>query len=273
MRAAFRAAALSTPDLDARVLTAHATDREPNEVVLKGEEPVGERMRECALSLANDRLAGKPVARILGRKEFWGLTFTLSDETLEPRPDTELLVEQVLECCGDRSAELTILDIGTGSGAIAVSLLHELPRAIAIGTDLSQGALLAARANACRNGVGERFFPVACDGHSAISGDFDFLVSNPPYIRSMDITTLDVGVRQHDPVLALDGGADGLAAYRSIARDSRHLLRRGGYVFFEIGYDQAAEVAAISVESGYENISVFQDLAGHDRVIRGFRAT
>ena len=273
MRGAFRDAALSTPDLDARVLTACATGREPPEVVLKGEEPVSRSMREFALELARERLAGKPVARILGLKEFWGLTFALSDETLEPRPDTELLVERVLECCGNRAAELMILDIGTGSGAIAISLLHEMPNAIAIGTDLSEDALHTARENARRNGVGDRFFPVACDGHSAISGEFDFLVSNPPYIRTRDIATLDNGVRLYDPALALDGGADGLEAYRSIARDSQRLLRSGGYVLFEVGYDQAVEVAAITAESGYKNISVFQDLAGHDRVIRGFRAT
>ncbi|NRG17191.1 peptide chain release factor N(5)-glutamine methyltransferase [Rhizobiales bacterium] len=273
MRAAFRGAALSTPDLDARVLTACATDRETNEVVLKGEDTVDRAMRERASELARERLAGKPVARILGLKEFWGLPFALSDETLEPRPDTELLVEQVLECCCGRSGKLKILDIGTGSGAIAVSLLHELSGAIGIGTDISVGALRMARANADRNGVGERFLPVACEDHSAISGKFDFLVSNPPYIRTRDIDTLDAGVRLHDPMLALDGGADGLAAYRAITRDSQPLLKAGGYLFFEIGHDQAADVAAIMAESGYENISIFQDLAGHDRVVRGFRAT
>lgn len=273
MRAAFRAAALSTPDLDARLLTARATERDPHDVVLKGEAPVGRAMRERALELARERLAGKPVARILGRKEFWGLPFALSDATLEPRPDTELLVEQVLECCGERSLKLKILDIGTGSGAIAVSLLHELPGAIAIGTDISVGALSMARENAGRNGVGGRFFPVACEGHSAISGKFDFLVSNPPYIRTKDVEALEAGVRLHDPMLALDGGADGLAAYRAITRESQHLLKLGGGLFFETGYDQAADVAAIMIESGYENISTFQDLAGHDRVVRGFRAT
>ena len=168
---------------------------------------------------ARRRLAGEPVARILGEKEFWGLPLQLSSATLVPRPDTETVVELALELLragGDLDRPLRIADLGTGSGAILLALLSELPAAQGFGTDISAAALQTAAANAARAGLSERATFIACDYASGLSGPFDLIVSNPPYIRSADIDGLAAEVRDHDPLAALDGGADGLDAYRAL---------------------------------------------------------
>ncbi len=163
------------------------------------------------------RLAGEPVARILGAKEFWGLPLQLSAATLVPRPDTETVVELALEMLRaepEPKRRLRIADIGTGSGAILLALLSELPDAFGVGTDVSVAALRTASRNAARLGFASRTAFVACDYAAALSAPFDLMVSNPPYIRSADIAGLATEVRDHDPIVALDGGADGLDAYR-----------------------------------------------------------
>ncbi|OIQ69250.1 release factor glutamine methyltransferase [mine drainage metagenome] len=202
---------------------------------------------------ARRRLAGEPVARILGHKEFWGLPLQLSAATLVPRPDTETVVElawQVLCTSAHPHRPLRIIDIGTGSGAILLALLSELPNASGIGTDISAAAVETASANAARLGFAPRTAFVACNYAAAVSGKFDLIVSNPPYIRSTEIADLAIEVRDHDPIAALDGGADGLDAYRAIAAEAARLLEPGGVVVVELGYGQSGDVRRLMAAAG-----------------------
>jgi release factor glutamine methyltransferase len=210
---------------------------------------------EAALldGFARRRRAGEPVARILGTKEFWGLPLSLGSATLVPRPDTETIVEAALEILRadhDRDRPLRIVDIGTGSGAILLALLSEWPEAWGVGTDISEAALRTARANAAGLGLAPRTAFVAGDYAAALSGAFDLVVSNPPYVRSGDIDALAAEVRDHDPRRALDGGADGLDAYRRIAPQAARLLKPGGSVVLEVGYGQSSDVEGLLTMAG-----------------------
>jgi release factor glutamine methyltransferase len=222
---------------------------------------------------ARRRLAGEPVARILGSKEFWGLPFKLSAETLVPRPDTETIVEATLEIlrAEDRAqARLRIADLGTGSGAILLALLTELPDATGIGTDLSTAALGTAKTNAQYLGLASRADFIVSDYADALSGTFDLIVSNPPYIRSADIAGLAPEVRDHDPHLALDGGRDGLEAYRRIAPQAARLLSPGGLLVLEIGQGQDDDVARLVAAAGLTVMGpAKRDLAGIGRAVLG----
>jgi release factor glutamine methyltransferase len=211
------------------------------------------------------------VARIVGEKEFWGLPLSLTSATLVPRPDTETVVEAALEIFRKTSdGALRIADIGTGSGAILLALLSEWPRARGTGTDISEAALRTARGNAARLGLMPRAAFVACDYAGALSGRFDLIVSNPPYIRSRDIETLAIEVREHDPRRALDGGIDGLDAYRAIVPQARALLAPGGALILEVGHGQSADVEALLTIAGLELAGTPKlDLAGVRRAVLG----
>ncbi len=213
------------------------------------------------------RLAHEPVGRILGEREFWGLTFRLSPGTLEPRPDTETLVEAALAALRDRGAPLRILDLGTGSGCILVALLSELPEAQGVGSDRSHDALLTARGNAERNGVGGRAHFLAGDWAAALATRFDLIVSNPPYIPSSEIAGLAPEVSRHDPLAALDGGPDGLDAYRAIIGELPRLLAPRAVAAIEIGHHQAAAVGALAAGRGLALCRLAQDLGSRDRVL------
>ena len=216
------------------------------------------------------RLAGEPVHRILGYRDFYGLRLRLSSETLEPRPDTETLVELVLpfvRLIAARRGGVRLLDLGTGSGAIALALLEAVASARAVAADISPGALETAACNADILGLGERFDPKLSDWFDRIEGRFDVIVSNPPYIPTGDLAGLDVEVREHDPNLALDGGTDGLDAYRRIARDAGAHIAEGGRVAVEIGHDQRDGVTKLFASHGLELVGCAQDLAGHDRAL------
>jgi release factor glutamine methyltransferase len=217
------------------------------------------------------RIAGEPVARILGVKEFWGLSLQLSPATLVPRPDTETVVELALEACRNQPQRLRrIADIGTGSGAILLALLSEFPEATGVGTDISLEALRTARDNAVRLGLGPRASFVACNYAAALSGGFDLIVSNPPYIRSADIAGLEREVREYDPARALDGGSDGLDAYRAIAPEAARLLAPGGTLIVEAGYSQSGRIADLMVTSGLTpDLPPKADLAGIPRAVAG----
>ncbi|GMB83449.1 peptide chain release factor N(5)-glutamine methyltransferase [Shinella zoogloeoides] len=221
------------------------------------------------------RVAREPVHRILGRRAFSRLDLMLSPETLEPRPDTEILVDALVPHAQRMVAEkgtCRILDLGTGTGAICLALLDLVPGATGIGADLSPGALETARRNADINGVADRFETVESDWFAAVSGAFDIIVSNPPYIVRSVVGTLDEDVRLHDPILALDGGDDGLDAYRAIAAGADAHLRENGLVAYEIGYDQKDQVTAIMREQGFARIEALKDLGGNDRVLVFTRA-
>jgi release factor glutamine methyltransferase len=268
-----RAAGLDSPDLDARLLVGHALGLDHAELVRDGERALAPADIAAIETLANRRLTGEPVARIIGSKEFWGLAFALTPAVLVPRPDTETVVETALARLGPDapSRPLRIADLGTGSGAILIALLHELPAACGTGTDISVAALATAQANAGRNGVSGRAAFVACDFGAALAGGFDVVVSNPPYIATTEIAGLAPEVRAFDPRRALDGGPDGLAAYRSIVADAPRLLSAGGHLVMEVGAGQAPAVCALAAGMGLGCITVTPDLGGVARVVSSRR--
>ena len=218
------------------------------------------------------RLEREPVARILGRRGFWSLSLAIGPDVLDPRPETEGLVGAVLDALGGRREDpLRILDLGTGSGAILCALLHELPGAMGVGVDRSLAACRVARANFARLGLAARAAVVCGDWSDALGGSFDAVVSNPPYVRSGAIAGLDRDVRAYDPLPALDGGEDGLEAYRAIAPSLASFVRTGGVAAFECGGDQGESVAAL-VRASLAGVRVYRDLCGLDRVVLGTKA-
>jgi len=260
-------AGFETAALDARLLLLTALGIPATTLVTHPDTPLTAEESETLASFARRRLAHEPVARIVGIREFWGLPFRLSPETLVPRPDTETVVETALDLLPDRQAPLRIVDFGTGSGCILVALLHELPRATGLGVDLSPGALATARTNADENGVGGRCHFALSRWADAVSGPFDLIVSNPPYIASGVIPTLDEEVREHDPRLALDGGPDGLEPYRILLSEAGRLLAPGGLLAVEIGYDQAEELRSLAGSHGLEILRIAHDLSGNPRCV------
>jgi release factor glutamine methyltransferase len=266
----FREAGLDTPDLDARLIVGHALGLDHAGLTREGERALGSRALTDIEASAARRLAGEPVARILGVKEFWGLRFVVTPDVLVPRPETETVVETALarlDAVGARQRPLRIADLGTGSGAILVALLHELPQASGVGTDCSPAAVGTARENARRLGLAGRTAFVACDFGAALGGGFDLVVANPPYIASGEIATLAREVRDFDPLPALDGGADGLAAYRGILADTGRLLAPGAFLIVEVGAGQADAVSALAGAAGLTAIAATPDLAGIPRVV------
>lgn len=265
--ARLRAAGADTPDLDARVLAQEAFGLSAARLVAQaGSAPPEDGLIRLDM-LVRRRAAGEPVARILGRREFWGLDFSLARETLEPRPDTETIVEAALAHVGDRARPLRLLDLGTGSGCILIALMSELPNAFGVGVDLSPPAAAAARRNAEALGFGERCRFIAGSWARALRGPFDLVVSNPPYIATADITALDVEVKDHDPRLALDGGADGLDAYRAIVSDLPRLLGPGAAAILELGAGQLDAVSAEARLAGLSCLGARADLGGTARAI------
>jgi release factor glutamine methyltransferase len=263
---------LDTPDLDARLIVGHALGLDHAGLARGSERPLGPGALAGIEALTTRRLAGEPVARIVGVKEFWGLPFTVTPAVLVPRPETETVVETALarlHAAGARDRPLRIADLGTGSGAILVALLHELPHAFGIGTDCSVAAVATARENARRLGFAGRAAFVACDFGAALGGGFDLVVANPPYIASAEIAALPREVRDFDSVSALDGGADGLAAYRAIVADAGRLMAPGAFVVMEVGAGQSDAVSALTQAAGLTAIAATPDLAGIPRAVSG----
>ncbi|MGJ4902271.1 peptide chain release factor N(5)-glutamine methyltransferase [Bradyrhizobium sp. HKCCYLS2058] len=274
--ARFAAAGLDSPELDARLLLGHALQLDLTGLVMHGQRQLSHADAQRLEALVQRRLVGEPVARLLGAKEFWGLPLQLSADTLVPRPDTETVVELALEhlaAGGALTRPLRIADLGTGSGAILLALLSELPRAHGVGTDISVGALATARDNARALGLADRAGFVACSYAAALSAGFDLIVSNPPYIPSSEISELDVEVRSHDPLRALDGGKDGLDAYRALIPQAAALLRPGGAVIVEVGLGQSDGAAALMVRAGLaaDSSTIRADLAGIPRTVMGLK--
>lgn len=256
---------------EARMLVGHVGGLDLTGLVIEADRVVPVEDGWRLAGLARRRLGGEPVQRIVGSAGFFGLEFRLSVETLVPRPDTETLVEVVLARL-EGVARPRIADIGVGSGAILVALLRERADAIGVGVDVSADALATARVNAEANGVGERALFALGSWVEPLSGDFDAIVSNPPYIATSVIAGLDAEVRLHDPMRALDGGADGLDAYRVLAATIGDRLKPGGLVAFEIGFDQAEAVSGLLAAAGFVEGEVIRDLAGRDRVVTARRA-
>lgn len=276
LRRAFAAADVSEAALDARILLEEATGAGAAALLTAPEAPLGEAAAARLAAFARERLAGRPVWRILGTRAFWGIDFALSPETLVPRPDTETLVETVLALRKDDRKDdreeasgraQRILDLGTGTGCILVALLHERPRACGIGVDRAEGACRTARGNAQRAGIGDRAAFVVGDWASPVAARFDIVVSNPPYIPAGEIDALAREVAAHEPRAALDGGADGLDAYREILREAPRLLAPGGLLALEVGIGQAQAVAALGEATGLALAAIVPDLAGIPRVV------
>ena len=268
-----RAQEVESADLDARLLVGAVLNLELTGLMIAAKRILTDDEATQLEILAARRLNGQPIARILGVKEFWGLSLALSADTLVPRPDTETIVEAALERIDANKRHddaLMIADLGTGSGAILLALLSELWSATGVGTDINLAALQTARRNAIDLGFAERARFVACDYASALRPGFDLIVSNPPYIRSAEIAGLATEVRDHDPLRALDGGADGLDAYRIIAPQAADLLAPGGWLVVEVGHDQSDEVAGLMAAAGLAlQDSVRADLSGIRRAVCG----
>jgi release factor glutamine methyltransferase len=247
LAAQLRSARFEEAELDARILLGAALGLDLTGLIAQGARLLTETETSRLSQYAERRIAGEPVARILGTREFWGLPFRLSEVTLVPRPDTETVVELALEIFRDRQAsrQMRIADIGTGSGAILLALLHEIPGAVGVGTDLSLTALKTARDNAAALGLADRASFVACSYATALRGPFDLVVSNPPYIPSAEIPKLSIEVREHDPHLALDGGNDGYDAYRALIPQASERLAPGGALIVEAGQGQARNIETL----------------------------
>ncbi len=271
----FKSAEIDSAELDARLLTGHVLGLDLTGMITAAQRRLTQDESARLEDFARRRLAGEPVARIVGEKEFWGLPLQLVPATLVPRPDTETVVELALELLragGSLDRPLRIADLGTGTGAILLALLSELPAATGTGTDISEAALQTATANAARAGLSERAAFIACDYASGLSGRFDLIVSNPPYIRSADIGSLAPEVRNHDPLAALDGGADGLDAYRALVPQAASLLAPGAALVVEAGAGQSGQIQALMVAAGLTPAAAPKaDLAGIPRAVAGHK--
>jgi release factor glutamine methyltransferase len=273
LTARFRAGSIESAQLDARVLVGAVLGLELTELIAAASRLLTADQSSRIEDFARRRCHGEPVARIIGRKEFWGLPLQLSAATLVPRADTETVVELALEVLPAETRSdpgLRIADIGAGSGAILLALLSELRGSYGVGTDISEAALRTAQSNASSLGFADRAGFVTCCYAAALSGRFDLIVSNPPYIRSAEMAELPTEVRDHDPRNALDGGADGLDAYRAIVPQAMELLAQRGTLVMEVGHTQSEDVLRIMCAAGLTiDVPAKADLAGIKRAVAG----
>lgn len=269
-RARLAAAAIEDPALDARLLVEHFSGTDRTQAIADPGLMI-DRKAVAAISAAlRRRASGEPVHRILGYREFYGLRLSLSPETLEPRPDTETLVDAILpfvKAIAAREGQCRILDLGTGTGAIALALLSAVAEAVATGVDLSEEALKTATRNAEQLALAGRFTALRSNWFEKVSGSYHVIAANPPYIPSQDIENLQDEVRDFDPRRALDGGADGLDPYRTIAAEAVGFLKPEGRIAVEIGHTQRNEVTDIFKIAGYALTGAFRDLGENDRVL------
>lgn len=262
-------AGIEEADLDARLLLEHICHTNRNDLLVHGDRDVDNCQTTEYLQWIEKRSERIPLQHLTGTQDFMGLTFKVSDKVLIPRQDTEILVEEVLRELHDG---MRVLDMCTGSGCILISLLHYSNDCEGVGADISEDALEVARENAEQilgESRGQDVSLIHSDLFENIEGKFDIIVSNPPYIRTEVIDTLMPEVKEHEPFGALDGKEDGLYFYDKIIKECRSFLQRGGMLFFEIGYDQAADVSRMMEEVGFQEINVVQDYAGLDRVVYG----
>ena len=265
----FNEAGIASARLEAQLLLAHVLKCSRTQLYMNFDKPLGEDELAAYRALIKRRLAGEPVAYLMGEQEFWGLPFYVDPAVLVPRPDTETVIEVVRSLRTDRSAACRILDLCTGSGAIAVSLAKELPAARVIATEISDAAVAIARRNAERNGVADRVDIRQGDLWEPVAGEqFDLIASNPPYIASAVIETLQAEVKR-EPRLALDGGPDGMAFYDRICAAARIHLEPGGALVVEHGFDQADAVRERFTAAGFERITLVHDLGKNPRVTWG----
>ena len=258
-------AGITDAELDARLLLEFICHTDRNALYAHGDQEIEEEKMQDFLHLIEKRAVHIPLQHLTGEQNFMGLDFLVNEHVLIPRQDTEILVEEIMR---DLHDGIRILDMCTGSGCILLSLLHYSNDCSGVGVDVSEDALAVARQNADRLAEKQAVF-IQSDLFEKVEGSFDLIVSNPPYIRSQEIAGLMPEVREHEPHLALDGKDDGLHFYREIIKGAMPHLKRGGQLFFEIGYDQGEAVQALLAANGYTEIAVVKDYAGLDRVVYG----
>jgi release factor glutamine methyltransferase len=274
LMARLREGRVENPGLEARVLIKHALKCEDMDIVRDLHKSLSDHDIQTLNISITRRLSGEPLARIVGSREFWSLNFEVTPATLIPRPDTETLIDAVLDYCRVHGINrpYSLLDLGTGTGCILISLLTELPQAHGVGIDCSRAALEVARRNSQCHSVEARACFLEGNWLLGIDDPFDIIVSNPPYIATGDISGLDRCVRDYDPVLALDGGSDGLEAYRSILARLSSVLTDKGCAFLEIGINQMCAIEELLPATCLKKQSVYKDLAGKERVVSVSRA-
>jgi release factor glutamine methyltransferase len=266
--AEFKTTGIDAPEIDARLLVCHALGIDRAQMLSQSERRLTVDEITQIRSLITRRLYREPVARIIGHREFWSLSFELNEATLEPRPDSEVLIEVALDSIHNRKANLKVLDLGTGSGCLLLSLLHELPHAKGCGTDISPRALEMALHNAERLGLDKRALFHVTNWTEGINDSYDIIVCNPPYIDEIEIADLMPEVRDYDPRQALDGGKDGLSAYRIIIPPLFNLLKPTGFALLEIGIGQGEFVYDLCRANQFTDINFYKDLGGIERCVR-----
>ncbi len=261
-----REAGVETADLDARLLlqsVAGLTDTD----FITTDTILDEEQKRTYSNYIYRRMRGEPVSKILGYKEFYGRTFHVTKDTLDPRPDTEILIEQALKWAKGQERPLNILDLGTGTGCIILTLLAEIPDTQAVACDVSPEALAVAKTNAQQLELHERVKFIESDWFESVAGQFDMIVSNPPYIPNPDIATLAKEVRNHDPILALEGGEDGMDAYKKLFSSLKTFLKPDGRAFFEFGFSQGENISRLVDDSHLHMVGITPDIAGIPRVV------
>ncbi len=267
LTAIFRQKKLTTPALDARILTLAASAISLEKMICNPDHPLSEQQQNILEDFAMRRLNHEPVSRIIGKREFMGRDFIITPHVLDPRPDSEILVETALECLPERPA--TILDLGTGSGCLLISMLAGAPRTRGIGIDASFKALECARINAISHAVHKRAGFVCGNWYGSIAHKFDLIISNPPYISRDHISGLESDVRDYDPRRALDGGHDGLNSYREIFGNIAQIIKPGGWLVIEFGSSQADALAPMIKNAGFAQTDIIRDMSGHFRALKG----
>lgn len=263
---------IESASLDARLLLQHILGVSREQLLANDRLVITSRQGTQYQDLIARRMRRQPVSQLVGRREFWGISFCVTPDTLDPRPDSETLIEAVLKKVKDRDGHYRILDLGTGTGCLLLSLLSEYPKATGVGVDICDKALAVARQNASAPwadhlGMEKRARFLRSSWADDVEGQFDIILSNPPYIRTKAIAALAPEVCQYEPHLALDGGEDGMDCYRAIMRQLPRLLASGGVAAFEIGLGQQRELAAITEENGFKIAGIKEDLAGIPRCV------
>ncbi|WP_144756036.1 peptide chain release factor N(5)-glutamine methyltransferase [Bartonella saheliensis] len=265
-----RAQGISEANLEAKILVEWITGTNALDRILQPNLRLSFEQSAQLEQLVQRRVAGEPVYRIIGAREFYGISFALSQETLEPRPDTETLVDLVLPLLkkyAEKSEKITLLDMGTGSGALAITLLKQVPQSYALAVDISEDALTTATKNAEMAGVINRFTPLLSDWFDSVTGQFDLIISNPPYIPEKDIQNLAKEVRLYDPLRALIGGKDGLHFYRKLAHEAANYLKEKGSIAVEIGYSQEKAVCSLFEKNGFKCVEMRKDFNSIPRAL------
>jgi release factor glutamine methyltransferase len=264
---ALQAAHVESASLDARLLLEHALGLSREQLLFRLDDMLEQRHIDYFRELVACRTRRQPIAQIIGRREFFGLTFKVTSAVLDPRPDSETLIEAVIKRTRDKQAPLTILDLGTGSGCLLLTLLYEFPNAKGVGVDTSRDAINVAKDNAVNLGLQSRAAFIQSHWCMAVEGTYDIIISNPPYIPAADISTLAPEVSQYEPKQALDGGADGLACYRVIVAALPKHLKKGGLAAIELGLGQAQAVERLAIDNGLKPLGIAHDIQGIARCI------